>query len=110
MADFFKSVRLDQVQLDEVTLRVRHGSSSPPVLLLHGHPRTHTTGHRVAPLLARKRTVVCAESARLRQVIQAKGPAAGHAAGASMAAPLSNSSDERGSAEPLPAVTSAAAP
>jgi haloacetate dehalogenase len=29
------------------------------VLLLHGHPRTHTTWHRVAPLLAAERTVVC---------------------------------------------------
>jgi haloacetate dehalogenase len=29
------------------------------VLLLHGHPRTHTTWHRVAPLLAATHTVVC---------------------------------------------------
>jgi haloacetate dehalogenase len=29
------------------------------VLLLHGHPRTHATWHRVAPLLARSHTVVC---------------------------------------------------
>jgi haloacetate dehalogenase len=32
-------------------LRVRHGGDGPPVLLLHGHPRTHTTWWRVAPLL-----------------------------------------------------------
>ncbi len=31
----------------------------PPLLLLHGHPRTHVTWHRVAPLLASDRTVVC---------------------------------------------------
>jgi haloacetate dehalogenase len=24
-------------------LRVRHGGSGPPLLLLHGHPRTHMT-------------------------------------------------------------------
>jgi haloacetate dehalogenase len=38
---------------------VRHGGSGPAVLLLHGHPRTHTTWHRVAPLLAHTHTVVC---------------------------------------------------
>ena len=35
-------------------------AAGPPVLLLHGHPRTHTTWHRVAPLLvAAGHTVVC---------------------------------------------------
>ena len=38
---------------------MRHGGSGPPVLLLHGHPRTHATWHRVAPLLAAGHTVVC---------------------------------------------------
>jgi haloacetate dehalogenase len=42
-----------------VTLRVRHGGSGPPVVLLHGHPRTHATWHRVAPILAASHTVVC---------------------------------------------------
>jgi haloacetate dehalogenase len=45
---------------DDVVLRYRAGGSGPPVLLLHGHPRTHTTWHRVAPLLvAAGHTVVC---------------------------------------------------
>ncbi|WP_406601687.1 alpha/beta fold hydrolase [Lentzea sokolovensis] len=43
----------------EANLRVRTGGAGPPVLLLHGHPRTHTTWHRVAPLLADDYTVVC---------------------------------------------------
>ncbi|GGM69546.1 hydrolase [Lentzea pudingi] len=43
----------------EAVLRVRTGGAGPPVLLLHGHPRTHTTWHRVAPLLADDFTVVC---------------------------------------------------
>jgi haloacetate dehalogenase len=30
-----------------------------PLLLLHGHPRTHVTWHRVAPLLAPQFTLVC---------------------------------------------------
>ena len=44
----------------DVQLRVRTGGQGPPVVLLHGHPRTHTTWHRVAPLLvAAGLTVVC---------------------------------------------------
>jgi haloacetate dehalogenase len=39
---------------------VRHGGDGPPVLLLHGHPRTSSTWHRVAPaLVAAGFTVVC---------------------------------------------------
>jgi haloacetate dehalogenase len=40
-------------------VRVRHGGDGPPVVLLHGHPRTHATWHRVAALLADRHTVVC---------------------------------------------------
>lgn len=39
---------------------MRHGGSGPPVLLLHGHPRTSATWHWVAPLLvAAGHTVIC---------------------------------------------------
>lgn len=55
----FEGFRLETLELSEATLRVRHGGSGPPVLLLHGHPRTHATWHRVAPLLAEQHTVVC---------------------------------------------------
>ena len=55
----FQGFALDHVDVGEAVLRVRHGGSGPPVLLLHGHPRTHTTWHRVAPLLAGEHTVVC---------------------------------------------------
>jgi haloacetate dehalogenase len=41
----------ERVDVGPVELRVRHGGQGVPVLLLHGHPRTHTTWHRVAPLL-----------------------------------------------------------
>ena len=50
---------LDRIDVDGVELRVRHGGEGPPILLLHGHPRTHATWHRVAPILARQWTVVC---------------------------------------------------
>ena len=36
----FDGFALDRVALSEVTLRVRHGGAGPPVLLLHGYPRT----------------------------------------------------------------------
>jgi haloacetate dehalogenase len=55
----FDGFVLERVEVNGVTLRVRHGGSGLAVLLLHGHPRTHTTWHRVAPLLAVEHTVVC---------------------------------------------------
>jgi haloacetate dehalogenase len=55
----FEGFALDRIDVGEAVLRVRHGGSGQPVLLLHGHPRTHTTWHRLAPLLASGRAVVC---------------------------------------------------
>lgn len=55
----FEDFTLERIDVGQAELRVRHGGSGPPVLLLHGHPRTHTTWHRVAPLLAGDHTVVC---------------------------------------------------
>lgn len=55
----FDSFKLETIILSEASLRVRYGGSGTPVLLLHGHPRTHATWHRVAPLLAQHHTVVC---------------------------------------------------
>jgi haloacetate dehalogenase len=47
-------------QVGEVTLHGRNAGDGPAVLLLHGHPRTHTTWHRVAPkLVAAGFSVVC---------------------------------------------------
>ena len=55
----FDEVSLETSDTGEATLRVRHGGSGPPVLLLHGHPRAHATWHRVAPLLTQDHRVVC---------------------------------------------------
>ncbi|WP_092545307.1 alpha/beta fold hydrolase [Actinoplanes derwentensis] len=54
----FDDFRLDRVTVGDVSVRFRHGGAGPPVVLLHGHPRTHTTWHAVAPRLAREHTVV----------------------------------------------------
>ena len=37
------------------------GGNGPPLLLLHGYPQTHAIWHRVAPALAERFTVVCAD-------------------------------------------------
>jgi haloacetate dehalogenase len=55
----FDGFILERIDVGDAELRVRHGGSGPPLLLLHGHPRTHATWHRVAPLLAPHFTVVC---------------------------------------------------
>jgi haloacetate dehalogenase len=55
----FTGFTLERVTVADVDLRVRHGGHGPPVVLLHGHPRTHTTWHAVAPLLAAGHRVVC---------------------------------------------------
>ncbi|WP_327038565.1 alpha/beta fold hydrolase [Micromonospora maris] len=57
MFDDFTDERID---VGEVELRVRHAGRGLPVLLVHGHPRTGSTWHRVAPqLVERGFTVVC---------------------------------------------------
>ena len=57
---FFDGFRLEHIDVGQTQLRVRRGGDGSPVLLLHGHPRTHATWHRLAPLLAAAgHTVVC---------------------------------------------------
>src|SRR5690606_5699628 len=43
----------------EGVLRVRHGGSGPPLLLLHGNPQTHYMWNCIAPGLAEHFTVIC---------------------------------------------------
>ena len=46
---------------DGIRIRAAVGGEGPPLLLLHGHPQTHVTWHKVAPTLARQFTVVAAD-------------------------------------------------
>lgn len=39
----FDGFQLDRVDVGDVRLRVRYGGEGKPAVLLHGHPRTHTT-------------------------------------------------------------------
>ncbi|WP_159797030.1 alpha/beta fold hydrolase [Puerhibacterium puerhi] len=70
----FEGFETEHVDTGEASIFVRHGGSAgPPVLLLHGHPRTSATWHRVAPLLVERGfTVVCPD---LRGYGRSRGPA-----------------------------------
>lgn len=47
----FEGFADERIDVGEVELRVRHAGDGMPVLLVHGHPRTGATWHRVARLL-----------------------------------------------------------
>jgi haloacetate dehalogenase len=51
----FKRERID---VNGVTIHLRHGGSGPPLLLLHGFPQTHVIWHEIADELARHYTLV----------------------------------------------------
>ena len=59
MPTFFPGFHLQHVAVADGELRVRIGGSGPPLLLLHGNPQTHAMWHKVAPVLARRFTIVC---------------------------------------------------
>ncbi|MGW7056017.1 alpha/beta fold hydrolase [Streptomyces sp. NPDC054887] len=69
----FEGFASELVRTRDASVFVRHGGEGPPVLLLHGHPRTSATWHRVAPLLVERGfTVVCPD---LRGYGRSRGPA-----------------------------------
>lgn len=49
------------METGETSIVVRWSGSGAPILLLHGFPQTHLMWHGVAPRLARRFTVVCAD-------------------------------------------------
>jgi haloacetate dehalogenase len=57
----FEGFQLSMIDTGEAVLRVRHGGSGAPLLLLHGHPQTHVCWHKIAPYLAQHFTVVAAD-------------------------------------------------
>ena len=58
MLDGFESA---EIETGETTIFARRGGSGPPLLLLHGFPQTHLMWWSLAPRLARRFTVVCAD-------------------------------------------------
>jgi haloacetate dehalogenase len=57
----FEGFQLATIDTGETTIRVCHGGSGPPLLLLHGIPQTHVMWHKIAPALARDFTVVATD-------------------------------------------------
>lgn len=54
----FEGFQLSRVDVGEAMLRVRHGGSGPPLLLMHGYPQTHMMWDKIAGDLARDFTVI----------------------------------------------------
>lgn len=50
-----------EVQTEATSIFLRRSGSGPGVLLLHGFPQTHLMWRDVAPTLARRFTVICAD-------------------------------------------------
>jgi haloacetate dehalogenase len=69
----FENFESRLVRVEGASIFTRYGGQGPPVLLLHGHPRTSATWHRVAPLLVERGfTVICPD---LRGYGRSRGPA-----------------------------------
>ncbi|MDH5749637.1 MAG: alpha/beta hydrolase [Rhodospirillales bacterium] len=56
---FFEGFTLETVSVAGGKIRLRHGGSGPPLLLLHGNPQTHAIWHAVGPALAKRFSVIC---------------------------------------------------
>ncbi len=59
--NLFPGFKKKRIKTSKATINLVAGGSGPPVLLLHGYPETHAMWHKVAPVLARDYTVVCAD-------------------------------------------------
>jgi haloacetate dehalogenase len=60
----FEGFRLSTVDTVQASIRVRHGGSGPPLLLLHGSPQAHGMWHLIAPRLAEEVTVIATDLRR----------------------------------------------
>ena len=54
----FPGFRVEEVKTGGAAIHVLSKGSGPPLLLLHGHPETHVTWHKVAPALADRYSIV----------------------------------------------------
>jgi haloacetate dehalogenase len=59
--DIMPGFAWQDIDADGVRIRAAVGGAGPPLLLLHGHPQTHLTWHKVAPRLAARFTVIATD-------------------------------------------------
>ncbi len=59
--DLFPGFAARRLETEGCEIFARVGGDGPPMLLLHGYPQTHAMWHRLAPLLAERFTLVCAD-------------------------------------------------
>ena len=57
----FEGFELSRVDAEGEQVRVRHGGSGPPLLLLHVNRQTHVMWHLIAPRLAEDFTIVATD-------------------------------------------------
>lgn len=57
----FEGFEQRRVATGGTEINLRLGGRGPALLLLHGYPQTHVMWHRIAPRLAERFTVVCAD-------------------------------------------------
>jgi haloacetate dehalogenase len=61
MTTLFPGFERRKIRTSGASINLVIGGEGPPLLLLHGYPQTHAMWHKVAPILARNYTVVCAD-------------------------------------------------
>jgi haloacetate dehalogenase len=54
----FPGFTVQSIKTSGATINVLKGGEGPPLLLLHGHPETHVTWHKIASDLARNYSVI----------------------------------------------------
>jgi haloacetate dehalogenase len=57
----FPGFELNRIDTSGATINYIAAGKGEPVLLLHGYPETHVCWHRIAPELAKRYRVICAD-------------------------------------------------
>ena len=60
-SNLFPGFTAHRIQTSGAEIRCVVGGAGPPLLLLHGYPQTHAIWHKIAPSLAHRYAVVCAD-------------------------------------------------
>ena len=58
---FFANFQNKKIKTTETEINLVIGGQGPPLLLIHGYPQSHIMWHKVAPVLAKKYTVVATD-------------------------------------------------